>query len=53
MGGYILEMKPKPGDRVRVIGHLREEPDLKRLAKCFIELALELQKRERDNDMKS
>lgn len=50
-GGYILEMKPKPGDKIRVIGHLREEPDLETLARAFIELALELQRR--DNEKRS
>ncbi|MCP4304941.1 MAG: hypothetical protein GY788_08735 [bacterium] len=46
-------MKPKPGDRIRIIGHPREEPDLEALAKAVVELAYELEKRKRDNDKKS
>ncbi|MCP3996508.1 MAG: hypothetical protein GY722_15850 [bacterium] len=49
-GGYILEMEPKPGDRIRVIGHQREEPDLEALAKAVVELAYELEKRKRNNN---
>lgn len=43
-------MKPKPGNRIRVIGHLREEPDLVALARAVFELAYELEKRKRDKN---
>lgn len=48
-GGYIIHGKAKPGDRFRVIGHLREEPDLEALAKLMMELAVELRQRDKNN----
>lgn len=44
-GGYIIEMKPEPGDRVSVIGYLRDEPALVALPRAVVELAYELEKR--------
>lgn len=38
-GGYIVHGPVKPGQRIRVVGHLKAEPDTEKLAKALIELA--------------
>lgn len=45
-GGYIVRGPIKPGQRIRVVGHLKAKPDTKKLAKAIIELAEEQTRRD-------
>lgn len=49
-GSYIVPGSVEPGQRIRVIGHMKAEPDYDKLAKALIELAEDLNKRNRGSN---
>jgi len=48
-GGHILRGKRGHGNRIQVTGHLRAEPDTKKLAEAIVRLAGQLGREERQN----